>query len=603
MTSTAPSPAGTEQPPGSARCDEFSDLGLREDIHLSWRRSRLALAPMDKLDVPFDEVDDDDRRLLSAVGPVLARFADHLSDTHFSLVLADREGRVLNTFSGANDMRRHLAALSIDRGFVLSEAAAGTNGIGTVLEERRPIVVIGEEHYSEPLRHLICAGTPFHNPITGRLEGVLDLACPRAEWSTLISPALAQLRHDVEGEMAARAPLAQRLIFEQFTARCRKTSSAVIGISDQFMITNAAATDLLSPADQGVIWAALSDGGGARSITLSNGRTIEFKSQAIPLGRSIGGHLVELAPQSLGNRSTGQRSRASRRPRRPLSTPTLDSTFRDVVRADPRRLLILGEPGSGRLTFARRVHERVNGDQPMTLISCELSLVGVGQRWLDELATSLERAEETIVLRHVDALDARVAQAVAALLDRGITVPARRNATGPRVAGSYRGPRVIGTASDRIAGGWSGALRAALGEQEVQLPPLRDRRSEFAALAAAMLQELAPSGHVSGRALAALQNYDWPGNFGQLRSVLAESANAAGRQIIGLQHLPDEVAGALRGPHALSRIEELEREAIIAALREQQGNKLRAAEALGMSRSTLYRRLRQLHLDPSALLS
>jgi transcriptional regulator of acetoin/glycerol metabolism len=118
-----------------------------------------------------------------------------------------------------------------------------------------------------------------------------------------------------------------------------------------------------------------------------------------------------------------------------------------------------------------------------------------------------------------------------------------------------------------------------------------------------VLEEVAPGVHVSGRALAALQNYGWPGNFTQLRLVLTQSAKAAGRQVIGLEHLPAEIAGALRGPLPLSRIEEMEREAIIAVLREHHGNKLRAAEALGMSRSTFYRRLRQLRLDPSALLS
>jgi len=255
-------------PPDDPRQEEFSELGLREDIHLSWRRSRQALAPMDKIDVPYGELDDDDRRLLRAIGPVLARFAEHLTDTRFSLVVADRDGRVVHTFAGEDKERRHLASLSIDQGFVLSEGAAGTNGIGTVLEERRPVLVVGDEHYSEPLRHLICAGTPIRSPITGRLEGVLDLACPLGEWSKLISPALAQLRHDVEHELATTAPLTQRLIFERFAARCRETSAAVIGVSDQYMITNAAATDLLSPADQGVIWAALSqdsEGGGVQA--------------------------------------------------------------------------------------------------------------------------------------------------------------------------------------------------------------------------------------------------------------------------------------------------------------------------------------------------
>jgi sigma-54 dependent transcriptional regulator, acetoin dehydrogenase operon transcriptional activator AcoR len=583
-------------PPDDPRREEFSELGLREDIHLSWRRSRQALAPMDKMDVPYGELDDDDRRLLRAIGPVLARFAEHLTDTRFSLVLADRNGRVVHTFAGEDKERQHLAALSIDQGFVLSEGAAGTNGIGTVLEERRPVLVVGDEHYSEPLRHLICAGTPIRSPITGRLEGVLDLACPLGEWSKLISPALAQLRHDVEHELATTAPLTQRLIFERFAARCRETSAAVIGVSDQYMITNAAATDLLSPADQGVIWAALSqdsEGGGVQGITLSNGRTIDAKSQVIRLGGSTGGHLVELAARPDNGQS---------RPRRTRVAITVESILDDVVRANPQRLLILGERGVGKVTAAQQVHQRLNGEQPITMLSCELSRVADEQSWLGELAAHLQRTEETVVLRHVDLLAEPVAQAVVALLDRCNTGRTAVQETGPGAA-SNQGPRVMATASDRIPQGWSSALREALGEQTVQLPPLRDRRPEIATLAASMLKDIAPRVHVSGRALAALQNYDWPGNFAQLRSVLDQSAKTAGGHLIGLEHLPGEIAGALRGRQALTRIEELEREAIIAALREQHGNKVRAAEALGMSRSTFYRRLRQLRLDPSALLA
>lgn len=583
MTLGAEQPLGGHFPDGGPR-DDLAALGLREEIELSWRRSKMALAPMDKMDVPFMEVNDDGRRLLRAVGPVLARFADNLSDTRFSLVLADRNGRVVRTFAGENDMRRHLAALSIEEGFVLTESSAGTNGIGTVLEERRPMLVIGDEHYSEPLRHLICAGTPILNPITGRLEGVLDLACPRAEWSKLIAPALSQLRRDVELEMAARAPLTQRLIFEQFTVRCRETSAAVVGVSDQYMITNAAATDLLSPADQAVIWSAISDDaeiGGVRSITLSDGRTIEAKSQVIRLGGSVGGHLVELAPRSLGGQPRQRRRRVA---------TTVESLIDSAVRAGPQRLLILGERGSGKMTAARQIDRRLNGQHPITVLSCELSLVAAGHHWLDELASHLERAEGTVVLRHIDVLTAPVALAVVALLGGGATAAVHR-------------PRVIATASDLTSEGWSGALREAFGGQALQFPPLRERRPEFATLAAAILSDIAPGVHVSGRALAALQNYDWPGNFTQLRSVLTASAKAAGRGVIGPEHLPGEIAGTLRGPQALSRIEELEREAIIAALREQHGNKLRAAEALGMSRSTFYRRLRQLRLDSSALLS
>ena len=561
--------------------DEFSELGLRSEIHLSWRRSRQALAPMDRMDVPYVELDDDDHRLLRALEPVLARFAEHLTDTRFSLVLADQDGRVVHTWAGEDKVRRHLSSLSIDSGFLLSEGCAGTNGIGTVLEEGRPVLVIGDEHYSEPLRQLTCAGTPIRNPITRRLAGVLDLACPRGEWSKLGSPALAQLRHDLEEQLAAKASLTQRLLFERFTARCRETSAPVVGVSDRYMITNAAATDLLSAADQGVIWTALSRGGeagGVQRITLSNGCIIDAKSQVIRLGGSIGGHLIELASRAHDNQP--------RRRRRRVPT-TVESTLDDIVRANPQRLLILGEPGVGKRTAAQQLHQRINGNNPIVMVSCELSRVADGQRWLGELAAHLQQTEDTVVLRHLDLLTEPVAKTVVALLER-----------------SKAGPRIIATASHDFAdNSWNGALREVLGELTLSLPPLRDRRPELGTLAAATLRDIDPALHVSGRALAALHNYDWPGNFAQLRGVMAQSAKTAGGQVIGLEHLPREIADTLRGPQALSRIEELEREAIITALREQRGNKVRAAKALGMSRSTFYRRLRQLRLDPSALLS
>ena len=575
--------------------DDFADRGLRADIHLSWQRSQQARAPMDKVAVPFAELDDDDYRLMWAIEPVLARFTEHLRDTRFSLVLADRDGRVVHTFAGADSVRRHLASLCIDSGYVLSEDYAGTNGIGTVLEEGRPLVVVGDEHYSEPFRDLTCAGTPLRNPITRRLEGVLDLACPSAEWSDLISPALAQLRHDVEQELAAKASLVERLIFERFTARCRETSAALAAISHQYMITNAAAADLLAPADQGVIWTALTqnDSHEPRAITLSNGTTIHATSQAISIGGSVGGHLIELAlePDTMSRRTR----------QRPVRT-TFETVVGQIVQADPRRLLILGERGTGKVTAAHRIHESLNADQPIAVLSCELSRVGDGQGWLADLAAHLHRTEETVVLRHLDLLSEAVAQAVVALLDPSVTGRSSARTGGSRQV-PEASPRVYATASQAFTEAWDGNLCETFGGQTLTIPPLRDRRPTLPALAATVLKAIDPSLHISGRAVAALQNYDWPGNFAQMKLVLTHAASVSGGHVIGLEHLPRDIAGALRGPQALSRIEELEREAIIAALREQHGNKVRAAESLGMSRSTFYRRLRQLGLDTSALLA
>jgi len=97
--------------------------------------------------------------------------------------------------------------------------------------------------------------------------------------------------------------------------------------------------------------------------------------------------------------------------------------------------------------------------------------------------------------------------------------------------------------------------------------------------------------------MAALVGYRWPGNLRQLGAVVTAAAEAAGGVTIELEHLPDEFRGAARRRHPLGQLQELERDAIAQALRESHGNKIQTAQALGLSRSTLYRRLRYFGLD------
>ena len=78
--------------------------------------------------------------------------------------------------ASATQMDRANAA----EGFDFSEHSIGTNGIGTVLVERRPVLVRGPEHYNAELESLTCAGTPIFEPYTGRVVGSFSLACAPA---------------------------------------------------------------------------------------------------------------------------------------------------------------------------------------------------------------------------------------------------------------------------------------------------------------------------------------------------------------------------------------------------------------------------------------
>jgi DNA-binding NtrC family response regulator len=141
------------------------------------------------------------------------------------------------------------------------------------------------------------------------------------------------------------------------------------------------------------------------------------------------------------------------------------------------------------------------------------------------------------------------------------------------------------------------------------LPPLRFRKGDIPNLAAHFLaREAARRGlrvrGLSRAALDALVAYDWPGNVRQLEKEMARSVLFLGDgEMLDTARLSDPVRRAGRAAPASETgglaavLERAEREEILKAVRAAQGDVARAAEALGVGRSTLYRRMKALGLD------
>ena len=137
---------------------------------------------------------------------------------------------------------------------------------------------------------------------------------------------------------------------------------------------------------------------------------------------------------------------------------------------------------------------------------------------------------------------------------------------------------------------------------EIRLPPLRERREEILELANAQLGRKAAQYARAVRgfdplALSALQNYAWPGNVRELNSVVERSLLLAAGDEIGAADL--RLSAAKSGPPSLEEmsLEDAERALIRSAIRRNGGSVQAAAEALGLSRSAMYRRLEKLGLE------
>ena len=144
----------------------------------------------------------------------------------------------------------------------------------------------------------------------------------------------------------------------------------------------------------------------------------------------------------------------------------------------------------------------------------------------------------------------------------------------------------------------------------IEVPPLRARRSDVPLLIEAALRRLreratnAEGASFSPLAMRLMRAHDWPGNVRELFSVVESATIRAGQPRIEAQHLPASIRDpqSQRGPDPRetryqSPSDDDERAAIEAALVEADGSRARAAELLGMSRTTLWRRMRDFGLE------
>ena len=181
--------------------------------------------------------------------------------------------------------------------------------------------------------------------------------------------------------------------------------------------------------------------------------------------------------------------------------------------------------------------------------------------------------------------NSRASRENASTISRGFRVPAA--AAGARVILTERTPTGSPEYGADAAAGWP-----------VRVPSLADLRGELLDVVREVAAELfpdAPAPRFSPAALQCLLAWPWSGNVAELTRVLAGLPEEARSGLIQTKDLPVSMQEAPR--YSLSRYEQGERGAIVSALREAGGNKARAADILGIGRTTLYRKMRTLKID------
>jgi two-component system response regulator HydG len=170
---------------------------------------------------------------------------------------------------------------------------------------------------------------------------------------------------------------------------------------------------------------------------------------------------------------------------------------------------------------------------------------------------------------------------------------------------------IAATNRDLEAGIKNGSFRQdlyfRLNVVQVKLPALRERKSDIPLLVTSFLDKFSdpqrPARTISEDAMRRLIAYDWPGNVRELENAIERAVALGSGPILHVADLPSSLQypTSERVPERdeLLPLEELERRAILRTLRQTTGDKLAAARILGIGKTTLYRKLKQYHMEPA----
>ena len=441
------------------------------------------------------------------------------------------------------------------------------------------------------MSHVETAGVPIHHPITGKTIGAVDLTCWRKDADPLLVALVKTTANQITQALLADSSAQEVELLQDYLRACRRTNGIVLALNNDVVMMNDRACQVLDPGDQAVLLAlageALAAGrAGAVEVVLPTGLTARMycrptRGALDGLRTAWGGGVVHVKLIEPSRRPAPDTAHAAL-----MLLPGIVGSGTLWLRGCQQVqevyetgewLVVEGEPGVGKHALLRAVHQRRNPSGRFVVL--DAAEASAAQDWLVRARHALLDGHGDLVIRHIDRLTARQAHFLASAL--GETLAAGRQET-RRVAVT----RTLG-----------GAAPANLTEmlrsfpRTVALPPLRHHIEDLPELVRFFMGRLSQHGRLtcSPEAMQLLARSTWPGNVEQLWQVMRSIVARKRVGSIEPADLPPECWTVSR--RLLSPLEALERDAIVQSLLDSGGNKAKAAESLGMSRATIYRKI------------
>ena len=622
-------------------------------IARSWLRCRSRLNPWDPPvavqagPAVFDRMLRKAEGLLKVARPVMEDVAQAVEGSGYALLLAN-EARCILMEMGDADALALLHSLGVRPGLYLAEYVVGTNAVALALDESTPVEVIGAQHYFQRWHDLTAAAAPIYD-FSGRAVGVVALFAHFRRHQRHAVGVVTGAARAVDSELRLQGLLdeSQRHL-TALNATLDAIGDGIVAWDAQGRIThfNGQAASLLGIdpiramgrplADHvelpAVIAEAVRAAQGLQDAEVifhvkSRGRTRRVRCFATLRvvydgGTSPSAFIMSIRPAE----------RVRRLVQRMIGSQGLPS-IEDLVGESPgmKRLrrqaaaaarghapvLITGEPGVGKNLIARCIHNASNRHSgPFIAVNCRAIPRNLAPReilgWEDGNGegqpSKFELADGgTLYFDELDSLPREVQAALVRIITNGELMRlGGRDVIGVNV-------RILASCTPDVErkvreGSLLPELFNIFRPFMLVVPSLRERPEDIPLLVEDVLQRLSISIgkplRTTRACMEALVRYPWPGNTRELELVLERAAALSETGRIDVDALPDNVR--LGRPMALREgnlepvitLEEAEREAIIRAAWATGGRVTRMAALLKVGRTTLWRKLRALDIDP-----
>lgn len=568
-----------------------------------------------------------------------------LKGTGFCMALADSEGYVLYVVGDA-ELVEHFKRRRCLPGYRWLERDVGTCAIGLALEEKVPVFLPGDAMFSAEARRLSNAGAPVFAPDGGAVLGAISLSGESAMMHVHTLGLVRQAAETVTSQLRERERMRDLATTNQYLrALIESDSRGIVTVDSHGRIvqTNRSARRLFnlpaSPAGRD-----FEDFTGGRSGVLEHLATGKsFRAREILARHSGMTHFASFDPICMSNGEVAGGLLTVQEKKEVMgmavevtgshahftfdsilgSSACLGQALRHarIAAASTAPVLLCGETGTGKELFAQAIHnggERRN--RPFVAINCG----AIPKELLESELFGYEEGAFTGARKGGRPGKFELADSGTLFLDEIGDMPFDMQVKLLRVLQTGEIQRVGGLRSVpvdlRVISATNKDLRQAIEQQKfradlyyristlnIVVPPLRERPEDILPLAEYFIQRHRlrlnkPTAVLPPDTAAMLTAHAWPGNVRQLESAVERAMHLAeGGDLLaehfGISGLERPRQGALSEPSNGSgqgTLEDLEQRAVAEALARHNGNIRAASRALGVSRPTLYRKLKKM---------